>query len=682
MDYDDIEMLEVPDDLSMTLETQTESELDPIDTPVQKKYPSLEDFLTGESLPFQFDLKTYLQSAKKRDLPEAQKEYITQLYKILEDVASKTFDDDEPIGVITSSKDIGGSSYKAQVLSTAYAQLMEQFNAYRESVGDDFDDLASILACLEAKLFTPERLRPEQILRWINEYDPQPDNDFIDSIIYNTPEPYLHPQFWTDYMGTILSRGMFAQAEQSLRSSRYEQLKESCPALHAIIEDLITIVGSYLMALKGQFPEWKHTVCEMRDSFQDMKAGITEPQHSTIASQIHRILNMLSGLAKTTAGFVSLWYEMYGALALFQVRDDETVYADYLKLALAEKGMTSSPTEEVFKNILLGNFLRVVLAINKWDPPTAAYVSRLIELTGGLDLYIKLDNRSVSDYLLIRHAYECLELQELVPVGVGLFMAPIVHAQNTKDVLAEFLPHYVCFTNDDLEWALTLCAKLGLPKVAKQLYLSQGQQSLESGHLFEAMSMFVECYDENGSKESAEAMAQVHRIVWESLFQDALLNSLPVDDETIGRVVGNDPSIKVHPIIRLCIAPYAVLAEFFMEAADPDCTKNLARLNYLSNFKHMPRKFKPLLMAQYFPFLRRSAVKVPQLILLIEALDLFEDDYETEVKELYEYAVENVPTDLAHDWRAHVAPPATVEELLRELRTQIARELGKAYIGK
>lgn len=733
MQFADIEMLDIPDDLSVTLTSQTESMSD---SPREragstKEYPTVQEWLHGgPDLKFQFDESEYKSSSRhKDDFSHAQTVYITQLYKIVEDLANKNItqvdldETDEPVGVITLAKDIGANSdreYKVAKINLAFGQIVDAFNSFYDTVKEIVDDqdaeaygdLLSLLDCIQANSFAiTERQKPELIIRWLNRYDPKPDNDFIDAVMYDTPKPYLHPLFWTAYLGDLLTRGMFPQAVSSLQNSKYDELKDSSPELYAIITDLITVLDAYTsMALKGQFPEWKYTVCGYRDNFKKQKALISDVEHIAIASQIHDLLCVISGLPKTIASYVTTWYEMYGALSLYQVRDDESVFDDYFKLAIAEKGSNSaSKLEQDFCDLLTEKYLRVILAIDSYHTPTAAYVSKLFELKGLLTSYYDeaatktleasgtLFRRLISDYLLTRHAFECFEVHLLVPVGVGLLLNPVITPSSdsltrNRLVIGEFMPHYECFTNDDMEWAMTVCAKLNLTDTIKKLYLKQGEKSLKEGHIFEALNMLVNCYEDVPSSDGRHAaMTKVHYIVWELLFQDCLLNSTPVPDELILNVVTNniDPEFEVHPVIRQCLAPYAVLAEYFGHVGEPnDFSKNISRLFHLLRFKYLPQKFVPLLLAQLLPFFAGDQFQLPELVVIIELIESAEletkghaDDFE----DLYKYASENIPENTPQDWRNALRKqgreiPSTVTQLLKEIRQQIVVKIGQVYI--
>lgn len=731
MNFDDIEMLDIPDDTSST-HTESLNSSDTPETPREKEYPTVSEWLhLDEDLKFQFDLKRYKKTLAPPDaFQKAHFDYISSLFKIVEDLTSHDVQilpedplESEPLGVVTSLREISKNAKKEEKtnrINNAFTKIVENYSRFLDSVKDDLQDedldayldLQFLLEFIQANDFPlQERQKPELLVKWVNEYHPKPEDSFVDEVVYNTPEPYLHPDFWTTYLGTLLTRGMFSHAAQSIDSSKYQQLGEGSP-LYTIIADFHVLVDSYTsMSLKGQFPEWKRTACELRDNFKNFRQGIEDEKHLVIARQIHELLRAITGLPKTLAGFTEKWYELYAALALFQVRDDNSVYQDYFEIAMSEKNNTDqSDLEEAITHVALGKALLVVTDLDKYDPATAAYVSKLYELKSLFFPYYNaaykeslindndINKKYISDYLLTRHAFECFEVHPLANVGIGLFLHPVItptadfNLKNRK-IVAEFLPHYKCYTNDDMEWALTVCAKLNLPEVAKKLYLQQGKMSMEDGHLYEALNMFVNCYDETStSRESSLAMERIHYIVWELLFQDALLNCLPTEDDLLNNIIARqvDPSFEVHPVIRQCVAPYAVLVEYLNAIADErSFKKNISRLFHLIRFKFMPKKFVPLLFAQLLPLFSLPQLTLPDLIVMIELLDSFEmllKEESEDILKLYAFAVESadeVPSE--HDWRKVLQAkgqtiPETVKALIKRLRNDIAMTIGRVYI--
>lgn len=729
-------MLDIPEDLIDDLDPGhdlSSKSTGTIQSTKEKVYPKLQPWLLEESdLQFEFNKSAYEESVSADDqFSNNQAHYITLMYKTVADLALKGVDSGikpetkDTIGVVSvNSPDMGRnkeSVHKHSFINDAFSNMAGHFDTFFQQVKDvvtdeegaAYEDLVSVFDCLQAICFSSnERNRPEMILLWINRYDPKPENQFIDSIMYNSPLPYKHPQFWTLYLGTLLLRGMFKQVESSLKSSKFEELADLCPDLHSIIEDFTTLVSSYLsMSLKGLFAEWKYTVCDFRDNFASMKSGIADPVYVTIASNIHDLLCLISGLPKTTATFVSSWYEMFGALSLYQVRDDSDLYKDYYQLSIHEKGIdVDSPLDEIFRNILLKNFLKVILLIHDLDPATAAYLSKLFEFKGFFDSYYiditdqvlgkanSTSRRCVSDYLLTRHAFECLEVQKLVPVAMGILLTPlisIIDEEQQRSIIKSFLPNYQCLTNDDLEWALTICAKVNLPEVVRSLLLKQGEKSLQDGYLYEAMNVLVACYDDKrDSEESALALGKIHHIVWDLLFQDVLLNSSPVPDELLTNVITDqvDTEFPVNPVIRQCLAPLAVLTEFFLSLDnEAQTSKNISRLFHLLKFRYLPLKFIPLLLSQFLPLLTNANFEFQNYIIIIDLLDSFElqrkkRSNSDEIDSLYQFAIQNVPVDVALDWRVQLQKngqevPPTIDDLVRNLRGKIMEKIGKVYIG-
>ena len=124
-------------------------------------------------------------------------------------------------------------------------------------------------------------------------------------------------------------------------------------------------------------------------------------------------------------------------------------------------------------------------------------------------------------------------------------------------------------------------------------------------------------------------MRQVHHIVWDIIFQDSLVNNRPIKDELINNIISHkvDSSFEIHPVIRQCLSPYAVLIEFFKSLEQSRSTRamdNLSKLVHLIRFNHLPKKYYPLLLCQIIPFLIDSDMKfqLPDLIVIISLIRL------------------------------------------------------------
>ncbi|CUM65220.1 uncharacterized protein PRCAT00002851001 [Priceomyces carsonii] len=765
--FEDIEMLEIPDDstnnssgtegISESL-SNDEMRLGSMKQPVKANKVDLRKWLdTGEIPPFEFDEVIYKESLNENQWSQIYCKYVNGLYKVIEELLEdyRQLDiENEPIGLITSSNDIGinaSKEVKNQKLSDSFTRIIEALdrlikelsqcpngNNEEDSIAnsnsdnkdedlENFQFLMNILECIQANCFYSDiNVRPELISKWINKYDAKPDNELVESVAINSPKPYLHHQFWNTYISQLILRGMVTQAGEAIAHSNYEELKESEPKLYTVISDFKTLLSNYsTMSLKGQFPQWKLACCEFRDIYSKMVEGITLPQLSIIKGQIYDLICILTGLPKTISNLCDNWYEIYSALALYQVRDDKNLYKEFYKVAISElPPAISSDGDDLFDivehsyvDVMEGNFLKVLEAIFKLDPATSSYVSKLFEMKGYLDSYYSISDldslesfinkKTISDYFLMIHAYNCLNLHSLIPVGIGLLLNPEIATSkqlsvNNRKVVAEVLPKYVYRTNDDLEWGLTICAKLNLVSTAKELYYLHGLKSLEEGLLLESLNMFVNCYDPtliNGAS-NIDGMKKVHYIAWDLIFQDSLLNNRPVADELINGIVEHKVSDKldIHPVIKQCLAPYAVLFEFYRSLGQDNqsnsAIKRLSRLIHLIRFNHLPRKFCPLLLSQILPFLISSYYKftLPDVIVIIELINSYESQVKDEELEegesLYKYAIANIESETKpYDWRvilksSGTSIPKSVHELLKRLRNEIVVKIGKVYIDK
>lgn len=763
--FDDIDMLEIPDDddgensNENSISSETEGISDSSDSsknsydqssPVaifksDKEYIDLSDWLnTQKTLEFKFEAQKYRKGTEKaRPFDEKYISYINNIFKTIEKLTEDDItrfdleEDDSPIGLVM---DLTGSRAKQvqkfQKIDEAFKQIIDYLQNLVNSIlreeqeSYDFQCLQHvlyILECFEANNFYFDiQQKPELIIKWVNTFDPKPDPELLNDVMVNTPQPYLHPQFWNTCISQLLTRGLFTQIHEVIEYSQYHELKEKCPELHAVIGDMDTLLSNYTShSSKGQFTAWKLLACEFRDSLSSVRnESITETNYKLIIDQIYDLACIFTGLPKTISSYCDTWYEVYLALSLYQIRDSNEVYVDYFKTAVSEKPPSDifhdenedidGLTEACFLNILENNYLKVLETLHELDPPTTAYLAELMELrlllrgyyfdvtvTSSASFEDLLNRRTVSEYFLTRHAYDCLNIHELVPVGIGLLLNNVVCTSNNatstnRKVIAAFLPNYICNTNDDLEWALTICANLNLVSTARQLYYQAGLKSLKDGYIYEALNNFVNCYDPTllSGENHSEGMKKVHYIVWDLIFSNCLVRNRPIEDDLINNIVDKkvNTNIKMHPVIQQCLAPYAVLKEFYetLPQRDIKLSNKLSKLIHLLKFNYLPKKFVPLLLAQFIPFLidPNTTFQLPDLVIIIELLDNYESDRNekelTEGADLYLYSINNIGSGAdENDWRKLLGKdnlPKDVDLFTRMLRNQIAAKVGKVFI--
>lgn len=728
--FDDIDMLDITSDefTSTSIPSSMESETpEPV---------ILKEWLNSEKpLEFHFNPKSYKDSMEPDQFSQVYAKYSNANYKIIErvnGVKPDAGDADETIGLITSDSVVSrDQKAKARALELHYGVLLliENLTEFISGLRDlDYEEeleqyecVLNILECVLANNFMADiNMKPQYLTQWINRFDPKPEQELVEEIMIESPTPYRHPSFWTKFIGKLVVRGLLDQAISAIQKSGISELEHRDNEMYLILTDFCNLLQTYhSMALKNQFGQWKLSCCEFRDVIHKFNAKILA-ENKPLLQQIYDLLCVLTGLPKTISSYCDSWYEVLTALSLYQIRDDESVYGEYLDIALKEKPPLDIATDDLIKtteksfiDVFEGNYLHVLTKIDEVDKGTSAVVSRLLELQGLLDSYYNLDtlkpfeqlmrSKTISEYLLTEFAFTCLNVHDLVPIGFGLLLnEQIVTSKlsmaNNKAVIEGFLPKYNCKTNDDLEWCLTICAKLGLVTTASELYRIYGKKSLKDGYIYEALNMLVNCYNgENFDKTNEKGMKEVHYIVWDLIFQDSLVNNRLIKDELINNIVEHkiDKTFDVHPVIKQCLSPYAVLSEFYRgipeEVPDNTLAKDkISKLIHLLEFIHLPKRFYVLLLAQLIPFLLNDkyVFQIPDLIVIIELIDNYElhvsqEDWDKS-EEVYKYCVESFKGEgLYYDWRVVMLKrgeiPGSLEEFMRFLRKEIVKKTGRVY---
>lgn len=740
--FADIEMLEIPDDassVSSMTEGVSSSEASTNEFELFHSFipqVDLNEWLDSEDalLDYEFQDSIYTRSLEPLNkFSEAYIEYVNLQYKILDQMSQFSLlptDDpdqqDEPMGVVLATYNKKATdnfiddSPTIDDAFTKFTHNVKDFIGANEDVDVDIDRfccIGSILDCLRANYFyTDTALKPTLISNWVNWYDEQPDQDIADEVVINTPKPYLHPLFWSKYLAKLLVRGLTPQAVEALNQSLVEETKDSDPVFYQVVVDFKVLLETYsTLALKGEFTKWKYLCSEFRDMIPKLKSEIKEKTNSDLLDQILDLLRVITGFSITIEKYCENWYEYYLCLSLYKIRDDELIYKEYYEEAIQRFPPSvldpldySSVSEHCFSDILSGNMIKVLNTINRLDPTTTAYVSRFLEIKGLLQPYysplktITNADKTISEYFLSCHAYDCLSVQGLYPVGFGILLNHNIFKNEERryqneQTIASVLTKLDFKTNDDLEWALTVCAKLHLRSTAKHIYLKYGKKSLEDGFIFESLNMFVKCYDPYDMK-NVEGIKEIHTIVWDLIFQDSLLNNRPVKDELINNVVKHEAEFEIHPIINQCISPYGVLYEFFnsfqgtLYGDNYSVKHKLSRLIHLLKFQFMPKKFIPLLLAQTLPFFidKRYQFELPDLVIIIELIDTFDLSAsaleKSQGEELYLYSIDNIESDTEpYDWRTilrsqQIEIPKTLKEFIILLRNYITVHVGENFI--
>lgn len=655
------------------------------------------------------ETKIYTTIVPTFDGDEVYADYVSNLYSIYDALGDEKYYSVPVAGLVKRN----ALREQTEVLNKAMTLTLEELQNYiqkRRDNGDaegsifELEEVLFILNCLKALYFTPEYQIPESLALWANMSDPQPDRQLTDGIM-QSEKPYTHPYFWK-FLTQLALRGLYTNAAEALKQSRFDELQSTDQQLYNLFIDTYHLLESYPENSPHElFKQWKTTAGQAANN-----ASVRNTQYPELNKHLKTFLNVISGNQTTILEESGTWYEALIGLIYYHIPSSDLL-GEYFTLATKHhKPDYTSIWELASVDIFQENFLQVLRAISSFSTATAAYVSALCEAKGLLRGYSFDDDHKTnsqllltqdlfsttnpSEFLLHTHALDCLTVDRLVPVGIGLLAAS--RNPTARSVIAEYLPRYNFQSNDDVEWALTICASLKLPQIAHVIFRTAAQRSLSEGLLLEALSLFARAGEVDYVKHHA----------W-LIFENSLIRGAPIEDVVINSTVddsividGVDPELlKLPPLLRQTLAPYAVLYRFWMLKKEGSLRLALTKLINLLKFQHLPPRLFGILIAQLLPFI--IFVVPPKVLLKRDLLTVVKilDKYESEVfqktdnksqkmkhdcDELYQVSInqESLSPDywVSYLSEAGVTPPSDLKSLLKTIRRNLAVEIGRAFM--
>lgn len=623
-------------------------------------------------------------------------EFVSNLYSIYEALGDEKNYSVPTIGLVKRD----AQREHNEVLNKAFGMVVKEVESYIESKRLNNEDESSIfeleeclniINCLKALYFsTPEEL-PKLICEWVNKADPQPDLELTESIM-SFEKPYKHPFFWK-FIKKLTLRGLYLNAANALRESKFEELQSIDLNLYNLISDSINLLESYPENSSIDiFKQWRLIAIKASSN-----ASIRNDNDLELSNNIRSFLNILSGNKEEILNSSESWYESILALIYYDIPSSEFLQ-DYFELSIS-KNLPNDLIiwESACLNIFENKFLVMLRSIGSFNVTIAAYVSVLCEAKGLLKSYslkdeVNIDedlfsNDKFSSRLLYSHALDCLSISKLIPVGIGI-LATSKHPLS-RSVIAEYLPRYEFKTNDDIEWALTICAKLKLPQISNAIYRIAGQKSLSNGFLLESLTFF--------SKAGEIGIIKYH--CW-NIFENSLMLGKSINDLVINSIVDDsiliskDIEISISPIIRQFLSPYAILYKFWKYQEDGDLKNSFKNLILLLKFKYLPKKLFGILIFLTLPFLIFNSnlriLNTNELILIINILDEFESQEKTvkneklliESNDFYKYYIEkSEKSELLKLFQLkEIKYPKDLDELFLIVRKRINYEISKTFL--
>lgn len=661
------------------------------------------------------ETKLYPATIPQTDDSSLYTDYISSLYSIYEALGDERYYSVATIGLIKKN----AQREQTEVLNNAMTLTIKELELYIERKQDQQDSDASIfeleeclfiLNCFKALYFAEDYEIPQLLSNWINRADPQPNVELSESIM-NSPKPYQHPYFWK-FINQLVLRGLHQNASEAIKQSGYQELSNSDPSLFNLFTDAENLLASYPdQSTQEIFKQWKKAAATAAQN-----ASIRSSSNPDLTKSIKTLFSIISGNKSSILNSSETWYEALVGLIYYHIPSVELIN-EYFQEAINHHQPDRTVVWEVASvDIFEGNFLQVLRSLSSFNSATAAYVAALCEAKGLLRGYSldedengkassafpSLDQdlfstRNVSEFLLHSHALDCLAIESLTPVGIGLLA--LSRNPTARSVIAEYLPRYNFKTNDDIEWALTICASLKLPQIAHVIFRIAAQRSLSNGLLLEALNLFARAGEIDFVKHHA----------W-LIFENSLIRGEPIDDIIINAAIDEsiiienvDPeTLVLSPLLRQLLSPYAILYQFWQLKKEGSLNLALARLISLLKFPHLPPRLFGLLIAQILPFIifitPPKVLSKEDLLSVVKILDNYDEQYINkstkksqkilkEANALYKVAIdgsrlENKPNNywVKQLQESEITAPTDLTFLLRHVRRNLAVEIGRSFL--
>ncbi|KAH3687626.1 hypothetical protein WICPIJ_001393 [Wickerhamomyces pijperi] len=621
--------------------------------------------------------------------------YIRNMYQIYEDLADfKTYGVGS-IGLIRH----GVSREQAVKLKEAMDLIKVALSEYIEQESEDeirsfeLEEVMNVLNCVSFMFFLnnedyQQDSYVDAVKEWVNFADPQPDSELNDDI-FSQEKPFEHPLFWS-FIQKLLLRGLLDQACSALEASGIIAHYKSCDMeVHDILFDLKDLIQTYpFNSSLEYFKSWKALTVE---AYENSKRLISTSHPQELTHAIQSTFQLISGAKHHILDTAKTWYEAYLALLLYQ-HPSQSLHTEYLDLVSTKHTADMNSLWEISCSALMrgDKILEAIRCVSCLDSTTASYLSVVLEAKGLLNGYLdyeqnqfesdlfSTEGNKISEYFMNQHALSCLSEPELFPLGVGLLTGST--NSHARQVISEVLPHYDFQTDDDLEWMLTVCAKLRLPDTAQKIYRIAGQRALADARVYDALVLLGKAGDVSAVKKYALLV-----------MERCLLSQGRDQDEFINELI--DTNALESGLIRQVIAPYVILRQYFSYLSSGDVRPAMSKLLRLLGFPYLPTEYVSLLLVELLKILvvyQRTVMTKGETFQLISVLDQYEETLSKQEKlrtiaQQYFEISKKLSSDSELNWveqfeKIGINVPVEVEGVVKLVRGVVAGVLAKLFL--
>lgn len=571
------------------------------------------------------------------------------------------------------------SPQAAEDLTQRFADFLESIKQYRQKIREDvdtfeaepLDDAYSIALCIYAVYFrngasgqsgffasqqTYEVRRP--LVEWVNVSEQQPSVALGEEVMSQTP-PVQHNLFWR-YIYQLVCRGMLTQASHCLRESGAGEVDPSC---QEVMEQTVDILSKYPHGpgnVSFYFRQWHNSIAAVQSKL--LKINDAKIQRGLVT-----LLQVLAGDEDAIMSVNNTWYDALVTLQQYVDPCDVLMKGYYVDAVANHPVDTFTTWEAGASHAIKGSLLLAIETLENCDTVIAALVCNMCYDAGLLGGYGAANPAALPDYHLTNLALQCIGYDKLINVGIEVLLK-VRDVVKVRQILTLLLPRLPYDSPLEIDWVLKTCKQNGLVEVEAEVLQTLAQKAFYDNNNLMGLCMFAKIGN----------IAALRYHCWK-LFENALVAEKPVEEDKGLAVYVKDPaSVSDVPAeVAECIAPYAVLTEYFNLRRSGELVKSSQYLMALFEFPLMPTKYLGLLIHQLInyvsPISQQFNFSTAQFMTLLAAFSKWSKAQGTPAfergQELMSEMVERQDPD---DWRRTFQINELIMSELRLARTSVA----------
>lgn len=570
-----------------------------------------------------------------------------------------------------------------------FADFLSSIKHYRETLrqgetveAEPLDDAYSVALCIYAVYFnngamgqsgffgsqTTYEVR-QPLLEWVNNSEQSPSVELGNEIMAQNPA-VEHRDFWK-YIYQLVCRGMFTQAVYCLQESGAMENDPSCAEVMKATIDILKKYPEESGNVSFYFRQW-------HNSLANVQTKLLKISDAKIQKGFATLFQVLSG---DEATIMSVYHSWFDALVTQQqfVDPSDARMKSYYDSAVANHPVDSfSIWETGASHAFKGELLLAIEVLENCDSVIAALVANLCYDAGLLTGYGAANPAALPDFHLTNFALQCLGYEDLVSIGINV-LQHVRDVGPARQILALVLPRLSYETAGEIEWVLKTCKNNGLAEVEVQIMQTLAQKSIQNNNNLMGLCMFAQTGN----------IAALRHHCW-GLFKNALVAKKPLEDDQSLTAYINDPAsvADVPAEVAECIAPYAVLTEYFNMRRTGQLVKSSQYLLSLFQFPLMPTEYLGLLIHQliYYvcPINQQFNFTTSQYMILIASFNKWDKAQGTPEFERGSDLIKDMvdTSNRDHDeWRKTYETKELVLSELRIARTSVATMSSREGLG-